>query len=118
MGYTIRKRFTFAAAHHLEHLPPGHKCGRLHGHNYTVWLELTASTLDPAGFVRDFGDLTEFKAAVEALDHRDLNDLVEDNPTAENLARHLFDLAAGAYGPLAAAVAVEETGTCWAEYRP
>ena len=29
----IFREFTFEAAHRLPHVPPGHKCGRLHGHS-------------------------------------------------------------------------------------
>ena len=36
--FVIKKRFSFSAAHRLLDLPAGHKCGRLHGHNYIVEL--------------------------------------------------------------------------------
>ena len=34
MSTTLFKDFTFEAAHHLPHVPEGHKCGRLHGHSF------------------------------------------------------------------------------------
>ena len=34
--YRISKIFTFEAAHYLPHVPPGHKCGQLHGHSYRL----------------------------------------------------------------------------------
>lgn len=46
-------RFTFAAAHHLDGLPDGHKCGRLHLATLdtepvaTAVIDLLASTADP-----------------------------------------------------------------------
>lgn len=41
MSTTLFKDFTFEAAHHLPHVPEGHKCGRLHGHSFMVRLEIT-----------------------------------------------------------------------------
>lgn len=119
MSFTIRKRFTFAASHQLETLPEGHKCARLHGHNYVVWVELAAPEVCPHGFVLDFGDLAALKDYLDThLDHRHLNHVLSsDSPTAENLARHLYGIAAGMW-PETTAVAVEETESCWAEYRP
>ena len=40
MSTTLFKDFTFEAAHHLPHVPAGHKCGRLHGHSFMVRLEI------------------------------------------------------------------------------
>lgn len=116
--FTIRKRFTFAASHQLRGLPENHQCSRLHGHNYVVWLELAADALDGPGFVVDFGDLKVFKGYIDTVfDHRHLNDVVDFNPTAERLAEHFFELAAEKWDEVVA-VAVEETGTSYAEYRP
>jgi 6-pyruvoyltetrahydropterin/6-carboxytetrahydropterin synthase len=88
--YTIAKSFAFSASHELRHLPPGHKCARNHGHNYTVTVTLTADQLDVYGFVTDFGDLAAFgDYLAESLDHRLLNDVLLLPPTSELLAAHL-----------------------------
>ncbi len=51
-----------------------------------------------------------------------LNDVIDAEPTSENLARVLFDWCAAslALPPAAvvAAVRVSETAATWAEYRP
>lgn len=118
MTYTIGKEMTFAASHQLAGLPEGHQCGRLHGHNYTVRLELEGDELDDSGMVLDFGELKPFREYVDStLDHRHLNDVIDGNPTAELLARHLF-LRAVELLPHVAAVTVWETATCFATYRP
>lgn len=118
MSFTIRKRFTFAASHQLHGLPDDHQCARLHGHNYVVRLELASETLTEIGFVRDFGDLRLFKDYLdECLDHRHLNDALPFNPTAELLAMHLYKVAEDLWGEVVA-VAVEETESSWAEFRP
>lgn len=118
MTYAIRKHYTFAASHQLEGLPADHQCSRLHGHNYSVSLELASEALTPQGFVRDFGDLKRFKGYIDNyLDHRHLNHVLPFNPTAELLAAHLYEVADELWDGVVA-VAVEETGTSWAEYRP
>lgn len=64
---------------------PG-KCSRLHGHSYR--LEVTASgPVDDRGVVMDFSEVDAVvdEHVVSALDHRLLNDLLE-NPTAERVA--------------------------------
>jgi 6-pyruvoyltetrahydropterin/6-carboxytetrahydropterin synthase len=83
----IRKSFTFEAAHVLPNHPG--KCSRLHGHSYRLDVTLEGP-LHPdgpaAGMVEDFEVVSRaVKAAVIAeLDHRSLNELIE-NPTAENI---------------------------------
>ena len=55
--YTITKQFSFSASHILDHLPDGHPCARLHGHNYVAELVLRSSELNGDGFVRDYNEL-------------------------------------------------------------
>lgn len=125
--YTIFKQFTFSASHQLDHLPTGHQCSRLHGHNYTVEIELQAETLDSNDFVLDYGELSAFKWLIDSqLDHRHLNDVLPVRSTAENLARWLFEQAEALYvapafrahHPRIVAVRVRETDKTCAEYRP
>lgn len=125
MIYTIAKRFDFSASHILEGLPEGHKCGRLHGHNYTVEVELTAKELDAHGFVLDYGALDTFKKYLDDVcDHRHLNDIVGwRQPTAEFLAEFLFRAASSLLLDVldhakVSAVKVYETPKTVAEYRP
>lgn len=116
MSYRICKTYTFSASHQLNGLPPEHQCGRLHGHNYTVWLEMTGDELPENGMLHDFGDLGPFKAHIDNnLDHQHLNDQLEQ-PTAENLALHLWAVGRKVIGEHVARVVVWETATCWASY--
>ena len=83
----IRKSFTFEAAHVLPNHPG--KCARLHGHSYRleVVLEGPLQARGPAaGMVEDFEVVSRIvkEAVVSRLDHRSLNELME-NPTAENI---------------------------------
>ncbi len=113
--YKIAKRFSFSASHIIEGLPPGHQCGRLHGHNYEVELILQSDQLDEFGFVVDYGELRPFKDFIdETLDHRHLNDILTPT-TAEALAEFLFRKARELW-PQTVAVRVSETPKTWAEY--
>lgn len=118
MKYVISKDHTFSASHVLAGLPAGHQCGRMHGHNYLIRLALGGDRLDGRGFVIDYGDLAPFFALVdEQLDHRHLNDVLVENPTAENLAEWLY-VKAREFGWPVVSVAVSETPKSWATYTP
>lgn len=89
----IYKKFHIEAAHRLPNVPAGHKCARLHGHSYAVEIHVSGE-LDPQlGWVTDFADIkTAFQPVFEQLDHRYLNDVAGlENPTAENIARWIWD---------------------------
>lgn len=84
--HRISKSFSFSASHRLEGLPAAHKCSRLHGHTYVVKVTLEGP-LDDVGFVLDFAELSWIAVLIDnEVDHRHLNDVLEDNPTSENLA--------------------------------
>ena len=81
----IACQFTYEAAHWLPKVPPGHQCGRMHGHSYRLTVIVSGPVRDD-GFVIDFADV---KAAVnpviEQLDHHTLNDVSGlENPSVEN----------------------------------
>ena len=79
---------------HLErtidssHVIPDHpgKCARLHGHTYRFQVWLSGPVNEATGMLVDFFDV---KAAIDAWDHRHLNDEVDFIPTAELLAAEM-----------------------------
>jgi 6-pyruvoyltetrahydropterin/6-carboxytetrahydropterin synthase len=88
--FTISKTFPFSASHVLRGLPDDHPCGRMHGHNYVIAVEVSGG-VDEVGFVIDYGELAPVKRFIDdTLDHRHLNDVTwfppGFNPTAEHLA--------------------------------
>ncbi len=93
MSTTLFKDFTFEAAHHLPHVPEGHKCGRLHGHSFMVRLEITGEVDPHTGWIMDFAELkAAFKPTYDRLDHYYLNDIrCLENPTSEVLAKWIWD---------------------------
>ena len=107
--YKIRKEFAFSAGHQLRGLPDGHPCSRMHGHNYVVVVELKKTAVDDVGFVRDYRQLDSIKSFIDLnFDHRSLNDVMEDNPTAENIAKLLFTMFKPSF-PELSAIEVSET---------
>lgn len=115
--YTIKKEFHFSASHTLHGLPKGHKCGRDHGHNYIIIVELSAYDLDGDGFVEDYGRLKDVKEYIDdVLDHRNLNMILPFQTSAENIARHIYDMFSKVH-PALCAVHVKETPKTIATYR-
>ena len=81
--YYISKRIEVAFAHQL-HLNYESKCQNLHGHNGIITIYCCSEELDANGMVIDF---THVKQQItQKLDHRYLNDFLDFNPTAENIA--------------------------------
>ena len=116
--YSIRKEFSFCSSHMLDGLPVEHPCSRLHGHNYVIVIEMSAVKLNEVGFVIDYRALDEIKTYLDkTFDHRHLNDQMSCNPTAENIAKLIFNLFKDKY-PQLSAVEVSETPKTNARYTP
>jgi 6-pyruvoyltetrahydropterin/6-carboxytetrahydropterin synthase len=77
---------SFDAAHRLPHVPPDHKCARLHGHTYRIRIEVTGPVGEQTGWIMDYAKLrTVWREVKYYLDHRDLN-VHFANPTCEIIA--------------------------------
>jgi len=130
--YTVTKEIYFCYGHRL----PGYKgkCRRLHGHSGKVEIELATETLDALGMVIDFEKIKRtVKTWIdENLDHRMLlcekDPLVpvlkkmkepvfvlKCHPTAENIARMIYEFAAKSDLPVVK-VRLWETPTSYATY--
>lgn len=86
--YTVTKRLEVSGAHFLD-LPYESKCKNLHGHNWIIVVTCRRAELDDYGMVIDF---MKIKETVSQLDHTNINEVLGGiNPTAENIARWLYD---------------------------
>ncbi len=90
--YTMKILLDFAAAHLLRDYEG--VCNRLHGHNWKVEVQVTATTLDSVGMGMDFKVIKDAtRELIGKLDHRNLNDIPpfdKINPTAENISAYLY----------------------------
>ena len=111
------KEFAFEAAHRLPNVPPGHKCGRLHGHSFRVALHVRGEVDPETGWVMDFADIkTAFQPLYDRLDHHYLNDIDGlENPTSENLAEWIWTRLRPSL-PALSRVVVRETCTSGCVY--
>lgn len=122
-AFLIDKTYDFAASHSLTDLPEGHKCSRLHGHTYFVTVTVGSDELCGPGFVTDFADLAPFRDYIKGwADHQHLNDVLNVNPTAEHIARHLAEWFIATLEPdingHLVSVRVGESPTSGATYTP
>ena len=90
--YRLSIKETFSAAHFLD----GYRgaCASMHGHNWDVEVFIVSDRLNQMGMVVDFKDLKRItKKILSELDHELLNRVLPEglNPTAENIAKYLFD---------------------------
>lgn len=121
--WTLHTEFKFDAAHFIEGYDG--KCGRMHGHSYKVKISAKSNKLNPSAYLNTDDMVCDFKelkwAAKDAdkggLDHGFLNDLIEENTTAERIAEFIHTettkrIPAG----IDLKVIVWETDTSWVEY--
>ena len=131
--YTVTKEIHFCYGHRL--LNHQGKCRHLHGHNATAVIRLESDRLDELGMVCDFSDIGDYvkQWINRTLDHNMLlhtDDpvlpllqeagesvyVMQNNPTAENIARLIFDYVEKGGFPVIE-VAIHETDSALASYR-
>jgi 6-pyruvoyltetrahydropterin/6-carboxytetrahydropterin synthase len=130
--YSVTKRIEFCYGHRL--LDYDGVCRHPHGHNGVAEIEIHTGTLDSRNMVVDFSDIRRIvKGWIDReLDHKmilrrddplakaiqDLGEplyLLDSNPTAERIARLIFDVSRE-HGLPVTRVTLWETPTSWATY--
>jgi 6-pyruvoyltetrahydropterin/6-carboxytetrahydropterin synthase len=130
--FRVTREIRFCYGHRLLNYEG--KCRHLHGHNGRAVITLETAQVDPLGMAVDFGRIKQVVSAWidETLDHRMLlhqDDpvlpllrrqgepvyVMDVNPTAENIARLIFDFTA-AQGLPVVEVQLWETDHCCATY--
>ncbi len=87
MSWTLKVRDKFSAAHFLKEYKG--KCENVHGHTFQVEVAIAVSELDRTGIGFDFTEIKKVLAAA-LPDHALLNEVYAFDPSAENIARHLY----------------------------
>jgi len=115
MKISCFKSFKFSAAHFLENLPEGHPCGRVHGHNYKLTVEVFG-TPDSSGFIMDFHKIKEeVTPLIKKIDHHNINETISPS-TSEGIALWFYkNLKKKIPGIIS--ITVKETDTCGAIVR-
>lgn len=131
--FKVVKKLDFCYGHRL--LDYEGKCAHPHGHNGRVEIEVSSEGLDSRGMVIDFGDIKkEVQSFLDGeLDHRMLLRMddpltpllkemgepvfvMQENPTAENIAKIILNFAINRGLPVTA-VRLWETPSSYAECR-
>jgi 6-pyruvoyltetrahydropterin/6-carboxytetrahydropterin synthase len=131
--FSVTKEIRFCYGHRLLNYEG--KCRHLHGHNGRAVITLASASLDGLGMVMDFSQIKRVVGGwIDAnLDHRMIlhrDDpvlpvlrqqgepiyLVDVNPTAENIAKLIYDFALGQGFPVVE-VTLWETDDSYAVYR-
>jgi 6-pyruvoyltetrahydropterin/6-carboxytetrahydropterin synthase len=95
--FEVTIKTQFSSAHRLRYYDG--KYENLHGHNWSATVTVQARELDAIGLGVDFVKLrARVDAILARLDYRNLNEVPPFdaiNPSAENIARWLFQTLAG-----------------------
>ena len=132
--FRVTRQIDFCYGHRL--LNYDGKCKYLHGHNGRAIIAIEAPKLDDRGMVLDFSDIKRVVSQWidDNFDHRMLlhrDDpavpilremgeplyLFDENPTAENIAKHIFDFTLSQGFPIVE-THLWETPNCYATYAP
>ena len=114
----LKKQFLFEAAHHLPHVPAGHKCARVHGHSYRVEVGLRGPVDAQTGWLVDFALIDDAWSVLQRrFDHHMLNEVEGlQNPTCEHLCGYIWTELKPRI-PQLCAVTVWETADSCCTYR-
>ena len=131
--FRVTREIDFCYGHRL--LNYDGKCRHLHGHNGRAVIVLEAAKLDSRGMVLDFSDIKQVVSQWidETLDHRMILSrddpavpvlrklgeplhLIDANPTAENIAKLIFEFTRQRGFPVVE-THLWETPRCYATYR-
>jgi 6-pyruvoyltetrahydropterin/6-carboxytetrahydropterin synthase len=132
--FQVTREIDFCYGHRL--LNYDGKCRYLHGHNGRAVISIEGEELDARGMVLDFSDIKKVVSTWidENLDHRMIlcrRDpvvpilqqmgeplyLLDENPTAENIAKLIFDQTRKQGVPIVE-VRLWETPRCFATFKP
>lgn len=113
--YKVTREFHFSASHIIHELDSAHPEASLHGHNYSIKVEVKGKLLNQKIFILDIQkfDMIESWLKLE-LHRRHLNDVFGKLPTSnENLCHWLYYAFKGMINEISAVELSDEPGnTC------
>ena len=121
--WTLHTEFKFDAAHFIDGYDG--KCGRMHGQTYKVHMKAKSHKLNPSAYLKTSDMVCDFKelkwAAKDSerggFDHGVLNDLMQENTTAERIAEYIHqETKKRIPSGIELEVTVWETETSWVSY--
>ena len=121
--WTLHTEFKFDAAHYIDGYDG--KCGRMHGHTYKVHMKAKSHKLNHSAYLKTSDMVCDFKelkwAAKDSerggFDHGVLNDLMQENTTAERIAEYIHqETKKRIPSGIELEVTVWETETSWVSY--
>ena len=121
--WILHTEFKFDAAHYIDGYDG--KCGRMHGHTYKVHMKAKSHKLNPSAYLKTSVMVCDFKelkwAAKDSerggFDHGVLNDLMQENTTAERIAEYIHqETKKRIPSGIELEVTVWETETSWVSY--
>src|SRR5690242_11535072 len=79
----LAKDYFFEAAQTLPNVPPGHKCGKMHGHSFKLEIIVEGEVNPQTGWVYDHALISRaVEPLMDLLDHKYLNEVPGlENPT-------------------------------------
>lgn len=112
----VWRRYRFQAAHQLPNVPPGHKCGRLHGHGFEVIIHADQN-IGGADLSIDYDILDSLWSPIQKeLNYRCLNEIPGlQNPTSEMISSWIW-MRLKPQLPALSWVTVYETASCGATF--
>ena len=132
--YKVTRVIDFSYGHRL--MDYDGECRHLHGHNGRAEIDIESGSLDERGMVVDFADVRDrVKDWIDAnLDHRmilrsddpllpvleelgEAHYVFELNPTAENIAKHIYEMTSSTEVPISE-IRLWETTNSFATYLP
>ena len=91
--FRLKRKYEFHAARKLTALKENHPCSELHGHTFSITVEVAGEELTNEGWMVDFYDIDSLyqEKIHKCLDHKYLNDIEGlSNPTTEQIAMWIW----------------------------
>lgn len=116
---SVTKKFEFESAHFLKDYEG--KCACLHGHTFKLEIEIAFGDekfYKNDDMIIDFGTLKQIvnEQVIEVFDHRVLNEVMEANPTSENIVLWIVHRLRPLFMDQLVRVRLHETSNSYAEW--